>query len=327
MVDRCDRRRRQDSFGVQGNAAPAALMRAALFVPVTLVVVAIFQSCTGATWTLEAQSPLRTPLLLAASGLGVGCYGTLVGIGGGPLIVPVLVFSFGWEASDIVATSLLIVFLNALSGTTGYAWQRRIDYAGGLSFSMAAVPGAVASALVHHLLHIQTFDTIFGVFLLGLAGYCAVGIRSLDRTSRAHRAAITPPHRIVAFRDRLGVQYRFGVNDRLGVRLNLVLGFFVGFLGIGGGVLQVPLLVYVLRYPIHVATATSHFVTMLTCLFALAPNLVFDNVRFGEALWMGLGVVFGAQAGAWLSPKIGGKGIMWLFVAVLVLFSVRLLGN
>jgi uncharacterized membrane protein YfcA len=316
------------SFEPQRNITQPYVVRAAFLVPIVIVMVAMFQSrSNGAPPFPEASTVGQIAFLLIASGFGIGCYGTLVGIGGGPLIVPVLVFSFGWEPTYIVATSLLVAFLNAFSGTSGYAWQKRIDYEGGLKFSLAAMPGAVGSALIHHFWHVQTFDTIFGLFLLGLALYCAAGMRAIDAPTAARPAPVPESHRLLRFRDRFGTRFRFTIDDDLGVRFNLVFGFLVGFLGIGGGVLQVPLLVYVLRYPVHVATATSHFVTMMTCLFALVPNIFFGNVQFAEALCMGVGVVLGAQAGAWLSPKLRGRGIMWLFVALILVFAVRLLGD
>jgi uncharacterized membrane protein YfcA len=110
----------------------------------------------------------------------------------------------------------------------------------------------------------------------------------------------------------------------LGVSLNLVLGFLAGFLGIGGGVLQVPILIFLLGYPIHIATATSHFVTMLTAAAALAPNVLFGNVHFRETLWLGVGVVVGAQIGAKLASRLRSKAILYLFSAILVLFALRL---
>jgi uncharacterized membrane protein YfcA len=106
--------------------------------------------------------------------------------------------------------------------------------------------------------------------------------------------------------------------------INLVLGFLAGFLGIGGGVLQVPILVFLLGYPIHIATATSHFVTMLTAGFALAPNLFLGNVHFADVTWMGAGVVVGAQVGAKVAPKLRSKAILVLFCCILVAFAARL---
>jgi uncharacterized protein len=278
------------------------------------------------------QSGWALPVGLAelgifAAGLAIGCYGTLVGIGGGPLVVPILVFFYGWDPRYVVGTSLMVVFLNALSGTSGYAYQRRIDYVGGLQYALAALPGAVLSGFIHRHFNVPGFGQIFGVFLLILAAYCVLGAQHVQAVVREKTSAIKASHRVLSFRDRFGIKYRFGVDDRLGSGLNLGLGFLVGFLGIGGGVLQVPILVFVLRYPVHIATATSHFVTLLTCTYALAPALAFGHVRFTQSLWMGLGVVLGAQVGAWLSPKLDARRIMILFVFVILFFALRLLWN
>jgi uncharacterized membrane protein YfcA len=123
-----------------------------------------------------------------------------------------------------------------------------------------------------------------------------------------------------AFRER----HDFYTDQSLGISLNLALGFVVGFLGIGGGVLQVPILVFLLGYPIHIATATSHFVTMLTAAFALAPNVVLGNVHFEATAWLGLGVVVGAQLGAKLASRLRSNAVLYLFAAVLIVFAVRL---
>jgi uncharacterized membrane protein YfcA len=274
--------------------------------------------------SLKASPTLHVPnLLTLLLGLVIGCYGTIVGIGGGPLIVPVLLFFYRWPIEDIVASSLLIVFLNALSGSVGYASQRRIDYKGGLAFSFAAMPGAVVSGFVHHLIAISIFDTIFGIFLLGLAGYTLARLGRVDSPLR--RARPGPGSRRVSIVDRFRQRHEFFCDDRLGISTNFALGFLAGFLGIGGGVFQVPILIFLLGYPTHIATATSHFITMLTALFALTPGVLLGNVHFGETLWFGLGVVIGAQAGAKVASRLRSRAILALFAAILVVFSMRLL--
>lgn len=286
-------------------------------------IIAMFGSLPGDA--NPAWPPAVVNAALLGSGLCIGAYGTLVGIGGGPLIVPILVFFYGWDPRYVVGTSLFVVFLNALSGTTGYVYQQRIDYAGGIKFSLAALPGSVASGLVHRYFRVESFGVIFGVFLLALAVYCMVGLQKLRDEQRKRPKTLNPAHRLLRFRDRFGSRYRFTVNDSLGLAFNFALGFLVGFLGIGGGVLQVPMLVFALRYPVHLATATSHFITLITCTYALVPSIAFGHVRFDQGLWMGLGVVIGAQAGAWLSPRLQSRAILGLFTCVILAFAARLI--
>ena len=300
--------------------------RAALLAVGAVCLVAMFDSPSVDAFYGAKPPPFDlTELVIVVAGVAIGCYGTLVGIGGGALVVPVLVTFYGWPARDVVGTALLVVCLNALSGTLRYAQQRRIDYQGGLKFAFAALPGAALSALVHRYWNVASFDTIFGVFLLTLSALCLLGGGVVSQAEQVQREDAEPGHRVVAFEDRFGVRYRFAVNDSVGTSLNFLLGFMVGFLGIGGGVLQVPMLVYLLRYPVHVATATSHFVTLLATLFALAPSVAFGNVRLGLAFWMGLGVVVGAQIGAWLSPNVRSQRIIHLFIGIVILFGLRLL--
>ena len=109
------------------------------------------------------------PLILFLVGLGflAGSYGTLVGIGGAVVLTPVLLLLYP-QASPEALTSVTmgIVFLNALSGTTAYARQRRIDYRNGIFFALATVPGTVFGVWTLHYLPQRVFAIIFGIMLL-----------------------------------------------------------------------------------------------------------------------------------------------------------------
>ena len=271
---------------------------------------------------IEEAPSLSLAIGLFASGIAIGGYGTVVGIGGGPLLVPILHVLYAWPIEEVVASSLFVVLLNATSGSIGYARQRRIDFTGGVALSLAAMPGAVLSGLVHHLVKIPFFDAMFGVFLVVLAGYTILRVDKFDRPRRRRRSTVGLKRIVIV--DSLRERYEFHSDRALGIALNLVLGFLSGFLGIGGGVLQVPILVFLLDYPIHIATATSHFVTMLTAGFALAPNVVLGNVHFLATAWLALGVVIGAQAGAQVAQKLRSKVILYLFAVILLAFAFKL---
>ena len=106
-------------------------------------------------------------LWLVPVGFAVGVYGTLIGAGGGFVLMPVLLILYPKEAPNLLASiSLAVVFLNALSGSVAYARMRRIDYRAGLLFAAAATPGAVAGAFTTSLVPRRLFDLIFGILMI-----------------------------------------------------------------------------------------------------------------------------------------------------------------
>src|SRR5262245_56529754 len=110
------------------------------------------------------------PLWLLLIGFAVGAYGTLIGAGGGFILVPVLLFLYPEEPpARITAISLAVVFFNALSGSFAYARARRIDYRTGLTFAAVTIPGAIVGAIVNGFLPRGLFDVVFGLVLVGLA--------------------------------------------------------------------------------------------------------------------------------------------------------------
>lgn len=264
---------------------------------------------------------------LLAFGFAVGFYGTLVGIGGGPLLVPMLALFYDLPPATIVATSLSVVFLNALSGSVAYYQQRRIDLVSGTVFGFATIPSSIAAYfLLAHLSH-TLFTRTFGVFLLFLAVYVLLGPRPGDNdqvptTSEFGLLGPLRPRRLV---DTEGRSYLYGVDERLGTLINVGFGAGTTVLGIGGGILQVPLLVYVLKFPVHIATATAHYVTSINTAFTLIPLLFFGHVDPRLTLCLGCGVVVGARLGARYSRRVSGQILLKLLTIVFVLAGLRML--
>ena len=263
-----------------------------------------------------------TPLILFLVFLGflAGSYGTLVGIGGAVVLTPVLLILYP-QAKPEALTSITmgIVFLNALSGTTAYARQRRIDYRNGILFALATVPGTVFGVWVLHYLPQRAFAIIFGVMLLVFS----VLIWMRPKTGSTPSAAAGANSVVV---DRKGERFVYSCNRPLGVALSFGVGFIAGLLGIGGGIIHVPMLIYVLGFPAHIATATSHFILVFTGLTGTITHAASGTYAqsWQILLWIALGVIPGAQLGAWLSPKIKGLILIRLLVLALVLAGVRL---
>jgi uncharacterized membrane protein YfcA len=261
--------------------------------------------------------------LLVLLGLAVGSFGTLVGAGGGFVLTPVLLILYPRDsASTITAISLVVVFFNALSGSLAYARQRRIDYRSGLAFAAATLPGAVAGVLVVSFAPRRVFDILMAIMLAAVAVWL---VARRHRSPHAARGQAINRH----LRARDGSEYVYRAQVGAGTAVSVAVGFVSSFLGIGGGVLHVPVLIGLLGFPVHVATATSHFVLVNMSAVATATHALKGSFAAPDAITravaLSLGVVIGAQGGAWASRRVHGDVIRWLLAAALLGLSLRLL--
>jgi uncharacterized membrane protein YfcA len=109
-------------------------------------------------------------LLLTGIGLFVGFIGTLIGAGGGFILVPVLLLLFPKLKPEVITSiSLAVVFLNAASGSLAYAKMKRVDYRSAITFAIAALPGAVLGAFSTSLIPQRVFDLLLGFVLIILS--------------------------------------------------------------------------------------------------------------------------------------------------------------
>jgi uncharacterized protein len=262
-------------------------------------------------------------LLLSLIGVGVGAYGTLIGAGGGFLLVPILLLLYPQETpAQLTSVSLATVFANAASGSVAYLRARRVDLRTAIPFAIATIPGAVLGAVVIHGVARGTFELLFGVALGVLAIYL------LWRPVRGEGSAQLAPetaHRVLV--DAQGHRYEYGFNLPLGIAASAVIGFVSSFLGIGGGIIHVPVMTQLLGFPVHVATGTSHAVLAVMAGTGTAVHAI--SGVFGpvvrRTVVLSAGVVVGAQIGARLSDRTGGPRIVRLLGVGLLAVAARLL--
>ncbi|HST03362.1 MAG TPA: sulfite exporter TauE/SafE family protein, partial [Chloroflexia bacterium] len=254
-----------------------------------------------------------TMLAFVAFGLCVGAYGTLIGAGGGFIIVPVLLLVLKWPHEEAVATSLCVVTANAASGTISYWRQGRVDFRTGIQFAVATLPGAVIGSLAVSLLSGRVFDLIFGLLLVLLSTYLmlrperrAYKQGDLDKPPGAKGWLWT----VRSIVDAQGENYTFGFSRGWGLVLSFGVGFMSSILGIGGGIIHVPALISLFGFPAHIATATSHFILAISAATGSTTQLIQGNVHIAPAIAMAIGAIGGAQIGGRLSRRITGKWIV-----------------
>lgn len=124
-------------------------------------------------------------LWLIPLGFAVGTVGTMIGAGGGFLLVPVLLLMYpGVSPDNITAISLAVIFFNALSGTIAYGRMGRIDYRSALLFASVTVPGAILGVLSTDKISRQSFNAIFGSLMLMLSLYLIFHKPSVEKKEK-----------------------------------------------------------------------------------------------------------------------------------------------
>lgn len=260
--------------------------------------------------------------LLLALGVGVGVFGTLIGAGGGFILVPILLLLHPHQNSEtLTAVSLAVVFFNAGSGSVAYARMGRIDFRSAWGFCLATLPGAVLGALTSQMIPRHAFAMIFGVLLVAVCAYLLV-YPDRRRSAPSHGMK---GHTARQFTDRQGTEYAYAFDMRLGLGISGVVGYLSSLLGIGGGIVHVPALTQLLNFPVHVATATSHFILAATALVGTITHYAMGDLAdvWQMALWIGIGAVGGAQVGAKLSNRVHGVGIIRALAVALGVVGVR----
>jgi len=250
----------------------------------------------------------------------------MLGIGGGVFVVPALQLLplsmvGGFSPQLAAGTSLVVIVFKALSSSSGYARQKRIDYKVGLLIAATSIPGALAGAYLTTFLAKELLILIFALFLLYVASRMIFSF-SLSGSKLLGVSKNGWYRRLV---DSDGNVFEYVANMKLGMPLGFLAGVSSGLLGIGGGALMVPILHFALSFPMHIAVATSVFTMIFTSISGAATHVYLGNVEFQYALLLGVGVVFGAQIGAHVAKQVSAKNLRRVFGILLVLVSLRML--
>lgn len=267
-------------------------------------------------------------LLLIAIGFVVGTMGTLIGAGGGFILVPILIFTHpNLQPAVITAISMAIVACNAVSGSVAYALNRRIDYRAGIQFALFTIPGSILGVKVLRYISPLIFTIIFGALMVLLAVYLFF---KKQATKESNQPAVAKKgYTTHTVTDKQGFSFTYSYNQYIGWFISVLVGFISPILGIGGGIIHVPALVNWLRFPVHIATATSHFILAIMAIASVVTHITDGNYNDPHVLklvlYLGIGVIAGAQLGALLSHKIKGQAIIKALAVCLAVVGIRVL--
>jgi uncharacterized protein len=256
---------------------------------------------------------MPTELLLFLSGLAAGAFGGLLGLGGGILIVPILTIGFGASITAAAGVSLVSVIATSAGGAAFNVRNRRADVRIGMLLAAGTVIGAVTGGVLAGILP----DRVLAGLFAALLAYTAVTmgrrlLRRGDVDERRADAAVDP-----AAPDGPGAPAYRTHRVGPGIGLSFVAGNVSGLLGVGGGVVVVPLMNLVLGAPLAVAAATSNFMIGMTAAAGAYAYLFRGDVDPSLAAPMVIGVVIGASLQARVAHRIPTTALRVAFIVVL----------
>ncbi|MDH4027496.1 MAG: sulfite exporter TauE/SafE family protein [Nitrospirota bacterium] len=253
-------------------------------------------------------------------GLMIGTAGTLIGAGGGFFVVPFLMLCYDFPPQTAVGTSLAVVFLNVLSGTFAYIKQRKIDYDLGIKFAVAASPGVLVGVHIAKSFSPFFFVTAFSLILFLTSYYLLAG-----KNIAVARAGSNSPLMKKKMVDSCGNTHEYDVDMEVGFAGSFFVGFMSSMFGLGGGIIHVPFMVLLLGIPMHIATATSHFMLAIVSFLGVLDYLILGNIDVDFAALIGVGSIMGAYIGAHLSTVTDGSLIRKIIGLALIVIALRML--
>jgi uncharacterized protein len=251
-------------------------------------------------------------LLMLAGGVAAGVFGSLLGLGGGILIVPLLTIGFGLPLREAVGVSLICVIVTSGAAAAVYLERHVANLRLGMTLELFTAIGALVGGLVAFLVSERILAALFSAMLI----YVAVSmIRGRDQESDDDTAPATPT--VQPFGLTLdGPGYAVHGLGR-GVIGSLGAGVVSALLGIGGGLIKVPVMHLLMGVPLRVATATSNLMIGVTASASAIIYLLRGGIDPYVAGPTAIGVFLGATLGSRTAHRIDLRVLRILFVVVL----------
>ncbi len=256
-----------------------------------------------------------------------GLAGSLLGIGGGIIVVPVLTLVFHVDIRLAIGASIISVIATSSGAAAAYVKEHLTNMRVGMFLEVATTTGAITGAYVAGLVSQKVLYVVFGVILAYSAvqmfrGHFRNTERPVPKDALADRLQLHDAY----FDEAEGREIRYKVtHTKFGLFLMYIAGMVSGLLGIGSGALKVPAMDLAMRLPMKVSTATSNFMIGVTAAASAGVYFARGEIDPFVAAPVAAGVLVGAVGGSRVLPRLKNGFIRSLFVVVLLVISIEML--
>ena len=237
---------------------------------------------------------------LIALGFAAGVLGSMIGLGGGIVVVPVLTF-FGFSPTLAASSSLLAAFSNATASTISYSKQKRVEFSLGLKLGLLTIPGTVLGAYVSSDITPQIFKILFGLVLIASAIY--IFARKKIESKKTNLSS-----KMMVF----------------AIGASFFAGIISAFFGIGGGIIFVPLMVVGMGMAMKKAAPTSQLILLFASLSGVIVHSLLGHSDFLVGGFLAIGSFAGGIVGAKLSIEIKERFLQVLVSIVIIVAAIKM---
>lgn len=239
-------------------------------------------------------------LWLILLGFAAGVLGSILGLGGGIIIVPILTF-LGFSPTVAASNSLFAAFSNAIASTISYSKQKRIEFSLGLKLGLLSIPGAVLGAIISTDVAPDIFKILFGFVLIASAFYVFFR-KKLESNEKSLSK------QVVVFV----------------VSASFFAGIVSAFFGIGGGIIFVPLMVVGLGMTMKRSAPTSQMILLFSSFSGIITHSFLGHPDFIQSGFLAGGSFIGGLVGARISLQIKERYLQILIVIVILIAAGKL---
>lgn len=259
-------------------------------------------------------------------GLFSSIIGSIVGIGGGIIIVPALIY-LGMEIGLIdgitpqkaIGTSTVILISTGLSASLGYIKNKQADLKNAVIFMVGIIPGALVGAHLSQYLTIHRFNLYFGIFLIIMS--IVLMVRDKIKPIKFFQNKKYEK----SYTDIKGDTYHYSIAPIPAVLLTFLVGCLTGLFGIGGGALMTPLMIIIFRFPPHIAVGTSMIMIFVSSVSGATSHIIQGNIIWSYAIILIIASFIGAKIGVQINKRMKSATVVLMLRIILMLLGIYLI--